>query len=128
MLEGLLDISRLDAGGVRAEITEFDVGDLLNSLLKQFAPVAAPRGIRLAFVPTRLRVRSDPRLLRRVLQNFIGNALRYTQSGSVVLGADAAPAHDRRAAGHRHGPGNHARESQRHFRRVPAARSAFALG
>jgi Na+/proline symporter/signal transduction histidine kinase len=87
LLEGLLDISRLDAGGVRAEITEFDVGDLLNSLLKQFAPVAAPRGIRLSFVPTRLRVRSDPRLLRRVLQNFIGNALRYTQSGSVVLGA-----------------------------------------
>ena len=87
LLEGLLDISRLDAGGVRAEITEFDVGDLLNSLLKQFAPVAAPRGIRLSFVSTRLRVRSDPRLLRRVLQNFIGNALRYTQSGSVVLGA-----------------------------------------
>jgi Na+/proline symporter/signal transduction histidine kinase len=87
LLEGLLDISRLDAGGVRAEITEFDVGELLNSLLKQFAPVAAPRGIRLSFVATRLRVRSDPRLLRRVLQNFIGNALRYTQSGSVVLGA-----------------------------------------
>jgi CheY-like chemotaxis protein/anti-sigma regulatory factor (Ser/Thr protein kinase) len=87
LLEGLLDISRLDAGGVRAEITEFDVGDLMNSLLKQFAPVAATRGIRLAFVPTRLRVRSDPRLLRRVLQNFIGNALRYTHSGSVVLGA-----------------------------------------
>ena len=87
LLEGLLDISRLDAGGVRAEITEFDVGDLLNSLLKQFAPVAAQRGIRLSFVRTRLRVRSDPRLLRRVLQNFIGNALRYTQTGSVVLGA-----------------------------------------
>jgi len=87
LLEGLLDISRLDAGGVRAEITEFDVGDLLSSLLKQFTTIAAPRGLRLESVPTRLRVRSDPRLLRRVLQNFIGNALRYTQSGSVVLGA-----------------------------------------
>jgi Na+/proline symporter/signal transduction histidine kinase/ActR/RegA family two-component response regulator len=87
LLEGLLDISRLDAGGVRAEITEFDVGDLLNSLHKQFAPIAAQRGIRFVFKRTRLRVRSDPRLLRRVLQNFIGNALRYTKSGSVVLGA-----------------------------------------
>jgi len=86
LLEGLLDISRLDAGGVRAEIAEFGVGDLLNSLLEQFAPVAASRGIRLECVPTRLRVRSDQRLLRRILQNFIGNALRYTQSGSVVLG------------------------------------------
>ncbi|HEU4778935.1 MAG TPA: PAS domain-containing hybrid sensor histidine kinase/response regulator [Steroidobacteraceae bacterium] len=86
LLEGLLDISRLDAGGVRAEISEFDVGDLLQSLQKQFAPVAAQRAIRLSFQPTRLRVRSDPRLLRRVLQNFVGNALRYTQAGSVVLG------------------------------------------
>ena len=73
---------------MRAELTEFDVGDLLNSLQKQFAPVAAStRHPRSSFVPTRLRVRSDPRLLRRVLQNFIGNALRYTQTGSVVLGA-----------------------------------------
>ena len=87
LLEDLLDISRLDAGGVRAEVTEFAVIDLLQSLQEQFGPVAAQRGITLAIAPTRMRVRSDHRLLRRVLQNFIGNALRYTQSGSVLLGA-----------------------------------------
>jgi signal transduction histidine kinase/CheY-like chemotaxis protein len=87
LLEDLLDISRLDAGGVRAELTEFDVMPLMQSLQEQFAPVAAQRGITLAIAPTRMRVRSDHRLLRRVLQNFIGNALRYTQAGSVLMGA-----------------------------------------
>jgi Na+/proline symporter/signal transduction histidine kinase/CheY-like chemotaxis protein len=93
LLEDLLDISRLDAGGVRAEITDFDVMQLLLSLQEQFAPVAAQRGITLSIAGTRLRVRSDHRLLRRVLQNFISNALRYTEAGSVLLGAR------RRAAG-----------------------------
>jgi Na+/proline symporter/signal transduction histidine kinase/ActR/RegA family two-component response regulator len=93
LLEDLLDISRLDAGGVRAELTEFDVMELLKSLQEQFAPVAAQRGITLVIAPTSMRVRSDHRLLRRVLQNFIGNALRYTPTGGVLLGAR------RRAAG-----------------------------
>jgi Na+/proline symporter/signal transduction histidine kinase/ActR/RegA family two-component response regulator len=87
LLEDLLDISRLDAGGVRAEVAEFDVMQLLQSLQEQFAPVAAQRGITLSIVKTRLRVRSDHRLLRRVLQNFIGNALRYTETGCVLIGA-----------------------------------------
>ena len=87
LLEDLLDISRLDAGGVRADLTEFDVMELLKSLQEQFAPVAAQRGITLVIAPTHLRVRSDHRLLRRVLQNFIGNALRYTPMGGVLLGA-----------------------------------------
>ena len=87
LLEDLLDISRLDAGGVRADLTEFDVMELMQSLQEQFAPVAAQRSITLVIAPTRMRVRSDHRLLRRVLQNFIGNALRYTQSGSVLMGA-----------------------------------------
>ena len=52
LLEDLLDISRLDAGGVRAEMTEFDVMDLLKSLQEQFAPVAAQRGISLVIAPT----------------------------------------------------------------------------
>jgi CheY-like chemotaxis protein len=65
----------------------------LKSLQEQFAPVAAQRGITLVIAPTNMRVRSDSRLLRRVLQNFIGNALRYTPAGGVLLGAR------RRAAG-----------------------------
>ncbi len=86
LLEGLLDISRLEAGGVRADISEFCIVDLLNSLQEQFAPLAASRGLELRVLPTGMRVRSDQHLLRRILQNFISNALRYTPAGTVLLG------------------------------------------
>jgi CheY-like chemotaxis protein len=86
LLEGLLDISRLEAGGVKADISEFCIVDLLTSLQEQFAPLAAARGLELRVIPTGMRVRSDQHLLRRIIQNFISNALRYTPSGSVLLG------------------------------------------
>ena len=129
LLEDLLDISRLDAGGVRAEITEFDVMELLKSLQEQFAPVAAQRGIPLVIAPTSMRVRSDPRLLRRVLQNFIGNASAL--HACRRRGAGRAAARGRRngrVAGDRHGPGHSGGKSPRDFRGVPEARSALALG
>ncbi|WP_242112004.1 hybrid sensor histidine kinase/response regulator [Luteimonas aquatica] len=91
LLDGLLDISRLDAGALQPALSDFDAGDLLRQLLEQYAPVAAGRGIDLRLYPRGraqvLPVRSDRRLLRRVLQNFIANALRYTRSGRIVLAA-----------------------------------------
>ncbi|MET0893545.1 MAG: NahK/ErcS family hybrid sensor histidine kinase/response regulator, partial [Pseudoxanthomonas sp.] len=86
LLDGLLDVSRLDAGGMRTEISDFDAGVLLRELASQYAPVAAGRGLDLRVHGAALAVRSDRRLLRRVLQNFIANALRYTRSGRIVLG------------------------------------------
>ncbi|QEE26251.1 hybrid sensor histidine kinase/response regulator [Rhodanobacter glycinis] len=87
LLDALLDTSRLDTGSYRPEVGPFALSDLFESLQAQFAVVAEQRGLRLRMVPTRLAVRSDPQLLRRVLQNFISNALRYTRHGSVLLGA-----------------------------------------
>ena len=86
LLDGLLDVSRLDAGGMRAEISDFDAGALLQELAAQYAPVAAGRGLALHVHAGASPVRSDRRLLRRVLQNFIANALRYTRNGRIVLG------------------------------------------
>jgi CheY-like chemotaxis protein len=86
LLDGLLDVSRLDAGGMRTEIGDFDAGALLRELASQYAPVAAGRGLDLRVHASAQPVRSDRRLLRRVLQNFIANALRYTRSGRIVLG------------------------------------------
>ena len=86
LLDGLLDVSRLDAGGMHTEISDFDAGALLRELAAQYAPVAAGRGLDLRVHATALAVRSDRRLLRRVLQNFIANALRYTRNGRIVLG------------------------------------------
>ena len=86
LLTTLLDMSRLEAGGLVPEPRAFPLGDVLEPLVAQFGVIAAERGLRLRFVPTRAWVRSDPQLLRRVLQNFLANALRYTDAGSVLLG------------------------------------------
>ena len=87
LLDTLLDTSRLDTGSYRPDITQFALADLFDSLKAQFVVVAEQRGLCLRVVPTRLAVTSDPQLLRRVLQNFLSNALRYTRTGGVLLGA-----------------------------------------
>lgn len=86
LLDGLLDLSRLDTGRLHPDLRDFAAADLLASLRDQFAPLAASRDIELRIHDTSLNVHSDRRLLRRVLQNLIGNALRYTASGHVVVG------------------------------------------
>ena len=87
LLDALLDTSRLDAGSYRADISNIALSDLFDSLKAQFAVLSEQRGLRLRVVPTKLAVRSDPQLLRRILQNFISNALRYTRTGSILVGA-----------------------------------------
>jgi len=88
LLDGLLDVSRLDAGVLLPQPADFDAADLLRDLAAQYAPSAAERGLGLrVHAPGVVPVRSDRRLLRRALQNFIGNALRYTQTGGVLLAA-----------------------------------------
>jgi CheY-like chemotaxis protein len=88
LLDGLLDVSRLDAGVLLPQPTDFDAADLLRELAAQYAPSAAQRGLSLrVHAPRPMPVRSDRRLLRRALQNFLGNALRYTQQGGVLLAA-----------------------------------------
>ncbi|MGH8088553.1 MAG: ATP-binding response regulator, partial [Stenotrophomonas sp.] len=85
LLDGLLDVSRLDAGGLHPVIGDFDVSLLMRELAAQYSPVAAGRGLRLDLFARPAWVRSDRRLLRRVLQNFLANALRYTRQGRIVL-------------------------------------------
>jgi Na+/proline symporter/signal transduction histidine kinase len=90
LLDGLLDTSRLDTGSYRPEVGGFALSELFDSLKAQFAVVAEQRGLRLRVMPTTLAVCSDPQLLRRIVQNFLSNALRYTRNGSVLLGARRA--------------------------------------
>ncbi|MFC5742223.1 PAS domain-containing hybrid sensor histidine kinase/response regulator [Dyella tabacisoli] len=87
LLDALLDTSRLDAGSYRPDVGPFALADVFDSLQAQFAVIAKQRGLRLRAIPTQLAVSSDPQLLRRILQNFTANALRYTESGGVLLGA-----------------------------------------
>jgi Na+/proline symporter/signal transduction histidine kinase/ActR/RegA family two-component response regulator len=87
LLDALLDVSRLDAGSYRPEVSAFALNDLFDSLKQQFAVVAEQRGLTLHVISTRISVRSDAQLLRRIVANFLSNALRYTRTGGVVLGA-----------------------------------------
>ena len=85
LLEELLDISKLDAGGVVPQIEDFALDELLDALATEFAALADEGGIALRFVPSHHMVRSDRRLLRRILQNLLSNAIRYTPAGGRVL-------------------------------------------
>ena len=82
----LLDISRLDTGAMKPEIVGFRIDELLRQLEVEFMPLAQEKGLKLKFVPCSLAVHSDRRLLRRLLQNLVSNAIKYTPDGRVLVG------------------------------------------
>ncbi|HOM12402.1 MAG TPA: ATP-binding protein [Rubrivivax sp.] len=83
---GLLDISQLDAGTVRALPRAFAVDELLRLVELCYAPQAAAKGLRLRVPRSRGVLRSDPALLERALGNLVANAIRYTDRGTVLVG------------------------------------------
>ncbi len=91
LLRALLNLSRLEAGSVPPEFNRVDCRALLETLRREFAPLAAAKRVRLRVVPTSAWVLSDQDLLRSVLQNLIGNAVRYTSSGAILIGCRHDP-------------------------------------
>jgi histidine kinase len=86
ILSSLLDISRLESGMFEVQDREFALSPLLETLAREFGILASARGIELRVANCRAAVRSDETLLRRILQNFLSNALRYTLRGRILLG------------------------------------------
>jgi len=86
LFDDLLDISKLEAGAVAAQLEDFAISAVLGAINAQFAPVAREKGLRLKVLPVNARVHSDPVLLQRVLSNFVSNAVRYTERGGVLVG------------------------------------------
>src|SRR5438876_8536122 len=82
-----MDVSKLDAGAVAPKRTAFPLTPLFERVKNEFGPLAAAKALRLSFVPTRSWIDSDPVLFERILANFVSNAIRYTASGGVVVGA-----------------------------------------
>jgi signal transduction histidine kinase len=87
-LDQLLEVARLDAGARPPRREEFEVGPLLRRLAERCEPLAEQKRLRLRLhAPGGLRVRSDPEMLTTVLSNLVGNAIKYTRSGGVLLAA-----------------------------------------
>ena len=97
LFEALLDMSKLDAGILAPNLTEFPVEHLLKRMETTFAEAAREKGLRLRVVPSSAWVRSDFILLERILLNLVSNAVRYTLARRC---RDRLPA-PRRAAAHR---------------------------
>jgi len=86
LFNGLLDVSKLDAGILIADLGDFPMADLLAKTERTFAPTARDKGLSLRVRPTRAWVRSDKLLLERILLNLVSNAIRYTAHGGVLVG------------------------------------------
>ncbi|APX88913.1 hybrid sensor histidine kinase/response regulator [Brevirhabdus pacifica] len=86
ILDALLDISKLEAGRTSLDIASVDLGELMTGLRDEFAPAAALKGLRFRVVAPAVSVLSDPGYLRRIMQNLVANAVRYTESGKVLMG------------------------------------------
>ena len=87
IFQSLVDISRMDAGRLEADIQPVNLENLLERLRVEFDPIARNKGLEFDIVASSSWVRSDPQLLHRLLQNLISNAIKYTNEGKVLLGA-----------------------------------------
>ena len=86
LLRALFEISKLDAGVMTTEITDVPLGPLLARFQREYEPQVTKAGLKWQVVPSRAVVRSDARLLNRILWNFVSNAIRYTEHGRILLG------------------------------------------
>ncbi|MBT3144372.1 hybrid sensor histidine kinase/response regulator [Neptunomonas phycophila] len=86
LITAILDISKLDAGALEPSISHFSLDTLFSNLSTEFTAVANDKDLAFHYVNCHKVVISDQKLLRRILQNFLSNAVRYTQSGKILLG------------------------------------------
>ncbi len=132
LLGSLLDISKLDAGVLDTHVEDVPLSDVFSALATEFSLQMQRKGIELRIQPTRVWVRSDPALLKRVLQNFMSNAMRYTSKGRVVLGVRRLGAGHVRVEVLDTGPGIAAKDHKRifgEFQRLGSAENhGFGLG
>lgn len=86
ILRAIVDLSRMDAGRLEPDIQSVPLAPLLERLRVEFDPIAHEKGLQLRVLPSTCSVHSDPQLLRRILQNLIANAIKYTSHGRVSVG------------------------------------------
>jgi two-component system sensor histidine kinase RpfC len=94
LIDGILDLSRIEAGHMPTNLVEFDLGTLLSEIRGMVTAQARAKGLRLGLhITTRtpLAIRGDQRHLHEILLNLAGNAVKFTDAGSVTIAVDATP-------------------------------------
>ena len=86
MFVALLDVSKLDAGLIEPQLSNFPVMTLLSRIRHECEPQAQAKGLRLHVVPSSAWIRSDPLMTERILRNLVTNAIRYTSAGRILIG------------------------------------------
>lgn len=90
MFDSILDISRIETGAITPHHVSFPIQPLLERIIQLEKPLAEMKGLQMHFHPTTMCVRSDPALLERIIKNLVTNAIRYTNSGRIVIGCRRA--------------------------------------
>jgi len=85
LLNALLDISKLESGAIKPELSDFKVAAIFEELRNEFATIAARKGLDLRIQSSAHHVYSDPSLVEQILRNLLSNAIKYTRAGRVVL-------------------------------------------
>ena len=85
IISTLLEVSKLDTGAIQPKLTCFSLHTMLEGLVNE-ARVQLPEGLQIRYCKTSVTVNSDKHYLRRILQNFISNAIKYTRRGKVLVG------------------------------------------
>lgn len=86
IIDALMNISKLDEDALQLDMRAVALDDVLAPVVAETEILAQQKGLRLRYIPSTLYVHSDPSYLRRIVQNLLGNAVRYTDRGRVVLG------------------------------------------
>ncbi len=89
LLNSLLDITRLESGAIEPQLAPLSLADVFAELAREFEPTAATKNLRLEIAHTQTVIMTDRLLFRQLLQNLIGNALKYTETGFVRVSQDA---------------------------------------
>ncbi|MDE2261555.1 MAG: PAS domain S-box protein [Gammaproteobacteria bacterium] len=92
LTNALLDISKLESGAIRPDPGDFAVAGLFEEMRKEFASVAASKGLELRIEAAAPSAHSDPSLVGQILRNLLSNAIKYTQRGWVRLRSAPSPA------------------------------------
>ncbi len=85
LISTLLEIARLDQGAIKPTLVDTDIQPIIDPIITEFAVIAESKNLRLSTHIRPCRVHSDPIYLRRIIQNFVSNAVKYTETGRVLI-------------------------------------------